>query len=154
MFSLPLIHLIHLMREFSKILPLIHLIYPMREVCKVLVPPQLLSTVNISLANTSPTNTTLTSRGNCYTFRIDTHYSLHMYRGENWYVHDLNKGWFTCLWVVGRPTRWSLYCHLDVCHDHPSQPHDNREHPSATGVNKKPFACPFQDRQFQNPDRL
>ena len=22
------------------------------------------------------------------------------------------------------------------------------------GVNKKPFACPFQDRQFQNPDRL
>ena len=20
-----------------------------------------------------------------------------------------------------------------------------------TGVNKKPFACPFQDRQFQNP---
>jgi len=23
-----------------------------------------------------------------------------------------------------------------------------------SGVNKKPFACPFQDRQFQNPDRL
>ena len=22
------------------------------------------------------------------------------------------------------------------------------------GVNKKHFACPFQDRQFQNPDRL
>ena len=23
-----------------------------------------------------------------------------------------------------------------------------------SGVNKKPLACPFQDRQFQNPDRL
>ena len=23
-----------------------------------------------------------------------------------------------------------------------------------SGVNKKPFACPFQDSQFQNPNRL
>ena len=28
------------------------------------------------------------------------------------------------------------------------------DHVWHTGVNKKPFACLFQDRQFQNPDKL